>query len=245
MGGCGNPGTLDWRNVAVAGRIGRTGFGGTGPTGPAGFIGSAGPTGPAGFQGSQGVQGLQGLLGPTGPNGIADLYRDNPGITRQTPNAVGSNSVAIGNGAYASLAGSIAMSGGAFSSLGDAQSTSYFLRNITTDNIPKELYLDGISDRLLIPDSITWSFYAMVVAHGVNQQKSCAWELRGAIRKDSGSASLRLMNVNKTVITKDDGSWNINISIDNFNGVLKFIVNGNMGQTVRWLARLTTVEVGG
>ena len=53
------------------------------------------------------------------------------------------------------------------------------------------------------------------------------------------------MNVNKTVITKDDGSWNINISIDNFNGVLKFIVNGNMGQTVRWLARLTTVEVGG
>ena len=79
----------------------------------------------------------------------------------------------------------------------------------------------------------------------VNQQKSCAWELRGAIRKDSGSASLRLMNVNKTVITKDDGSWNINISIDNFNGVLKFIVNGNLGQTVRWLARLTTVEVGG
>ena len=137
------------------------------------------------------------------------------------------------------------MSGGAFSSLGDAQSTSYFLRNITTDNMPLELYLDGISDRLLIPDSVTWSFYAMVVAHGVNQPMSCSWELRGSLRKDSGSASLRLLNINKTVIAKDDGSWNIVIGIDNFNGVLKFTANGNLSQTVRWLCRLTTVEVGG
>lgn len=136
-------------------------------------------------------------------------------------------------------------SAGAFASAGDAQAGSYVLRNTSTTSTYVELYLDGVSDRMIIPSNITWAFYIMLAGHMVGTSKSAAYEYRGTLRKDSTSGSLRLLNLNKTTIAKDDLTWDVDVSVDTFNGVLKIRAKGDTGQTVRWVAKIATVEVGG
>jgi hypothetical protein len=234
----------------TSGATGPTGASITGPTGAASTVpGPTGPqgnsiTGPTGSTGLQGVQGLQGIAGPTGPNGIAHLYNENA-TTYTSPNASGSNAIALGDSAYAYLAGSLAHAAGDFASIGDAQAVSYVLRNVTSSNTLVELYLDGASDRMIIPSNTTWSFCASIAGHMTGTSKSAAFEFRGALRKDASSASLRLLNLNKTIIAKDDLAWDADVTVETLNGVLRIRAKGNTGQTVRWVAKVSTVEVGG
>jgi hypothetical protein len=101
-----------------------------------------------------------------------------------------------------------------------------------------------VSDRLLIPDNRTWGFCAMITAHSTTVSQSGCWEIRGVLRKDNSSATLRLLNVNKTTIAKEDPVWDVNVTMDTYNGVMRFQVKGS-AETIRWHAKLMTVEVGG
>lgn len=223
----------------------------TGPTGPAGPTGSAGtngPTGPAGSNGFDGPTGPTGAVGPTGPAGgggsSALLFNENP-TTYTSPSAVGSNAIALGDSAYAFLAGAVTQASGKFAAAGDAQASLYVLRNVSTTTSFVELYLDGVSDRMLIPANATWSFYIMVAGHQVGASQSASFEYRGTLRKDATSSSLRLLNLNKTTIAKDDLTWDTDVTVETLNGVLRIRAKGNTGQTVRWVAKVSTVEVGG
>lgn len=232
-------------SAGATGPTGSTGNDGpTGPQGIQGIQGIQGVTGPTGSTGLQGVQGLQGIAGPTGPNGVANLFDENP-TTYTAPNAVGSNAMALGDSAYASLAGSIAHAAGSFATPGDAQAVQYLLRNVSTTSTYVELYLDGVSDRLLIPSDTTWAFYVIIAGHMTGTSKSASYEFRGSLRKDATSGSLRLLNLNRTTIAKDDLTWDTEVSVDTFNGALKIRAKGDSGQTVRWVAKVATVEVGG
>lgn len=210
-----------------------------GPTGPGGSVGPTGPTGPS-------VTGPTGTAGPTGPGGgtSLDLYDENA-TTFTPPSAGGANSIATGDSAVTSHAGAFAHSAGAFAAAGDAQVVLYVLRNVTTSNSFVELYLDGASDRLLVPANVTWAFYVLLAGHEVGASNSASYEFRGALRKDSTSGSLRLLNLNRTTIGKDDASWDAEVTVETLNGVLRIRAKGNTGQTVRWVAKVSTVEVGG
>lgn len=233
-------------SIGPTGPAGTGADGATGPTGPQGIQGIQGNsiTGPTGSTGLQGVQGIQGIAGPTGPYGIANLLSENP-TTYTPPNAVGSNSIAFGDSSYASLAGAVAYAAGSFATPGDAQTVQYLLRNVSTSAAFVELYLDGISDRLIIPANMTWAFYVIVAGHMTGASKSASYEFRGSLRKDATSGSLRLLNLNRTVIAKDDLTWDAEVTVDTFNGVLKIRAKGDAGQTIRWVAKVATVEVGG
>jgi hypothetical protein len=231
----------------IGGPTGPTGPGVTGPTGPQGIQGIqgvGGPTGPTGQTGLQGVQGLQGIQGPTGPMGVAQLINENA-TTFTSPLAAGSNSLAIGDSAYAYLAGQIAYASGSFATAGDAQAATYILRNVSSSNTLVELYLDGSSDRLIIPANKTWAFYILLAGHRTGTSQSATYEWRGSLRKDATSGTLRLLNLNKTTIAKDDTTWDADVTVETLNGVLRIRAKGNTGQTVRWVAKVTTVEVGG
>lgn len=213
----------------------------TGPTGPAGSAGSAGPTGPMGSS----ITGPTGAAGPTGPGGGGSgvLYDENA-TTYTAPSAAGSNAIAIGDSAYAYLAGSLVQASGAFATPGDAQSSVLVLRNTSTTNAFVELYLDGVSDRIIIPADTTWTFFVMLVGHQVGVSASASYEFRGALRRDSAS-TLRLLNLNKTVVAKDDLTWDAEVSVEPFNSALRVRAKGSTAQTVRWVAKVATVEVGG
>jgi hypothetical protein len=70
-------------------------------------------------------------------------------------NAPADNTVATGEGSNAVVWGSKAYANGQFASVGDAQSGMYILRNITTNNTPTILYLDGVgaTQRLLVANN--------------------------------------------------------------------------------------------
>ena len=48
-----------------------------------------------------------------------------------------------------------------------------------------------------------------------------------------------------STIAREHSNWTVDIEMDTFNGVMRFLVRGNSSDTVRWLAKLVTVEVGG
>ena len=69
-----------------------------------------------------------------------------------------------GTNALAGLYGQMAYASGGFAVGGDAQTSVYVLRNITTDATPTPLYLDGSTQRLTVVAGRTLVFDIVLVA---------------------------------------------------------------------------------
>lgn len=221
-----------------------TGPAGTnGPTGPASTVlGPTGPTGPS-ITGPTGPSST--VPGPTGPGGSGLVLYKESFVNAPSLTATGANSIALNNGASADLAGQISMSSGNFSNNGDAQRGFYTLRNITTNAIITELYLEGASDKLIMADSCTLGFMIRVVARRTDStNQSAVYEFRGAISRESGASSTRLVGkINKTIIAEDIAAWDANVDANTLNGALRIRVSGENSKTIRWVATVDTTEV--
>lgn len=179
-------------------------------------------------------------------------------------NVTGSNSVSIGNGnnvptnnsivlgeqGFARHKNSLIYSNGRFASQGDAQTGRYILRTVTTNNFQKELYLDGPvgNTPLIIPDHSTWTFRATITAHQTDGDAETAgragWEIKGVVYKISGSNSIKFQGAPIIeVLGRSNPSWMINTNANNIDGSLSFVVQGESGKTIRWLAAIETVEI--
>jgi hypothetical protein len=190
------------------------------------------------------------------------LYDENP-IGAVEPSAQGANSVAIGSDALvtaqgtnaiavgpqsvARLPGSVNHANGSFQARGDAQTGKYLLRGITTNSSPTELFIDGLSQQLTVPDASTWTFKAMVTGHRVDVRDGHAgYTLEGVVYRDIGANTIAIQGkVSKSVIAESNRSWDINIGVDANTGALSVMAEGQTGKTIRWVASIETVEVMG
>jgi hypothetical protein len=134
----------------------------------------------------------------------------------------------------------LAYAGGCFSTLGDAQSSIYPVRNSTTNNTQTELFLqyDG-GHRITIPDNSAWTFEIMVV--GKNTTSACGFKFSGVIKRVSGTTSI-VGSTTKTVIARDNASWDADVVADDTNDALVVKVTGD-NSTIRWIAEVRTVEL--
>ena len=141
-----------------------------------------------------------------------------------------------GTGAHARQFGQMAHSAGEFVHVGDAQASQYVLRRTTSNSATNELFLDGGSMRLMIPAGGTWTFDVQVVARSGNN--SAGFRFEGVVENVSGVASL--LAANRTVLARDVGTWEANLSA--INNALVIQVNGD-STPVRWVATVRTTEV--
>lgn len=156
------------------------------------------------------------------------------------------NSFEVGDQSLVRIPGTFATANGRFSNTGDAQEGKYILRNRTTNEVTKELFLDGEDQtlRLTIPDYSTWLFEAKISAKQTNGEGHGTFIVKGCVNRENGASTTRILgHISKEIITRSNTNWNVNILEDVTNGSLKLEVTGEFGKIIRWLAVVTTTEI--
>jgi hypothetical protein len=136
--------------------------------------------------------------------------------------------------------GQIAYASGDFAHAGDAQTATYVLRTETTNAVAKEMFLDGISQRMLIPVNATWSFDALIVARST-KNTSAGFQVKGVIANNNGTNVIVGL---PQVTTLTSPGWKVSTYADNVNKSLSIKVVGALSTRIRWTATVRTSEVG-
>jgi hypothetical protein len=186
------------------------------------------------------------------------LYVENP-VAPVAPSVAGNNSVAIGSGSATSAAngfavgagslastiGQKAFANGSFGGSGDAQTSLYVARNITTDATLTELFLDGSATQLVMPNNSVFTFDILVAARRTDATGGgAAYRFVGVARKDTTAGSVTFIGTpSKTVIGETNAAWDAAVSVDTTSGAFRVRVTGEAAKTIRWVATIQTTEV--
>src|SRR5258706_2759682 len=146
-----------------------------------------------------------------------------------------------GTFAKASTYGQMAYASGRFATNGDAQTSLYVCRGATTDGTLTELFLDGASQRIVVPVNSTWTFDAFVTARS-STGNSGGYQIRGTIKNNPGTTSI-VGSPTFTLLGEDVAAWDAMVAADNANHALVVRVTGAAATSIRWVASLRTTEV--
>jgi len=147
-----------------------------------------------------------------------------------------------GKEASARSYGQMAYASGQFASPGDAQTSTLVFRGTTTNGAPTELFLDGQSERMALPDNATWALDILVTARD-SLGNSAAWRLLGAAQNHSGT-TVMIAPPQKTCLGATfPGAWDVDLCAPATNGVLTIQATGADSTSIRWVANVRTVEV--
>jgi hypothetical protein len=190
-------------------------------------------------------------------NGGLQLYSENPS-TPTAPSATGTNAVAIGSGSSASGVNAFAVGAGTaanvdniyayangnFATAGDAQDIRVVLRNSTTDATATQLFINGSSQRLILPNNSAWTFTIRVVGRRTDTTGTWAmYTFAGGITRDATAATTTLVASSRSIIDESAGALNCTIAADTTNGSLNITVTGIATQTIRWVATAEITQV--
>ncbi|MDB6057440.1 MAG: hypothetical protein JWO95_1284 [Verrucomicrobiales bacterium] len=145
-----------------------------------------------------------------------------------------------GSQARAGNYGQMAYASGDFANPGDAQTGTYVLRAETTNAVATEMFLDGISQRMVVPINTTWAFDAVVVARST-KNTSAGFQVKGVIANNNGTNVIVGVPL---VTTLTSPGWRVLTSADKINHSLSIKVTGALSTRIRWTATVRTSEVG-
>jgi hypothetical protein len=141
---------------------------------------------------------------------------------------------------------------GRFAAAGDAQHRQQVARRSTADATQSTLFADGATgfasgNLLELPNSSAFYFCAEVVARD-NATGNCGvYEVKGMVKRGASAAATSVGGVVTTTIYEDAGAaaWDVTAQADTTNGALLIRVTGAAATTIKWVARIRTVEVVG
>jgi hypothetical protein len=148
--------------------------------------------------------------------------------------------IAGGRQAKARLRGQLAHASGMFTNPGDAQASTYVLRNRTTNATATELFLDGSGERLTVDPGRAMTFEVQIVARREGATEFGAYRFEGVIANFNG-----VMVLSKTgnTIFELNPTWNTDIQTNNTHDALQIVVYGQNNAAIRWVATVQTAEV--
>lgn len=150
-----------------------------------------------------------------------------------------------GAGAKAANFGQMAYASGSFFVPGDAQTSTYVLRNLTDGSTSAvELFLDGSAQRITISDARTVVFEALIVGRRADGA-SAGFRLSGVIANIGGTTSLLGVTPLESLGSSPAASsWTVIVLADDPSDSLRFVVTTGATFTA-WVATVRTVEVAG
>lgn len=190
-------------------------------------------------------QGFRGFIGGGYDNDIgsgAQHATISGGRENVIENSADGGTIPGGEGARATRYGEHAYASGTFNAPGDAQASTYVLRNATTDGSPTELFLDGSSERLTIDENRSMTYEIQVVARNIDTGFSHGWRYSGVIFNNGANVQI---NGEQTDLDTGLTGWDVNVEADDVNKALVIEVTGASTTNIRWVARVETVEVAG
>jgi hypothetical protein len=150
-------------------------------------------------------------------------------------------SIACGYYGKATRYGQSTLSSGRFDLAGDAQTSTLVARLQTDSATPGELFLDGTSVRLIVPEGATYGFTIKVVARQTNDDFSVArYVFEGVATRDTGGNVY--VQVTKTYEYEDDSDWGCAVDADTANQTIRITVTGKAGNDINWVARVELEE---
>jgi len=172
---------------------------------------------------------------------------DGPTIAAEGETNVDLNISTAGTGEILQTAAGTVQRNGNFSTAGDAQSMTYVLRGTTNDDTFTEIFLDGASTKMVVPDDTTWAFDALIVARLGTQQASAAYNVFGCIDNESSTVAM-VGSVQYGTAIEDNpltNDWDVQFTADATFDSLKLEVKGGTGHsdTVRWVATVRVSQV--
>lgn len=161
--------------------------------------------------------------------------------------ASGMCSTAAGYESSANRVAQVSLAGGMFSNIGDAQTSQYVLRALTTNATQTEMNINGsTSNRLVLPDDTTWAFHIMVVARRTDaNDESASYIFDGAIDRNSGAGTTALIGTPAKTVNEDTAAWDVTVDANTTQGALRIQVTGQASKTIHWVAFVRTVETTG
>mgnify|MGYP002621706536 CR=1 FL=1 len=147
-----------------------------------------------------------------------------------------------------------AWAAGQFATPGDAQAGEYVLRGQTTDGSPLVLTTDGgppgSSNQVTLPHRSTYACRILVVAKVATTAGTKAlWEFTALARRDFGANPLVTASpsgaAGPTIAAGVATGWTVAGGADASNGTMSITVTGPADATVKWVARVMSVEVVG
>lgn len=153
-------------------------------------------------------------------------------------------SLAAGHGGYVPFTnGGFVFGGAPFANVGDAQSTVYVIKAVTTSATP--VIMASMGSQLYIPNDTTWAFKCLIAARNTGSDtESAAYEVTGCIDRAVGGTTALVGTPTVTAIAEDVAAWNVTVAANN-SGFLEISCVGEAGKTIRWVGRLELAEVTG
>lgn len=145
---------------------------------------------------------------------------------------------------------------GPFATSGDAQSGEFVIRRITTDATATRLTADGAAqsttNTVNLPNTGTHMVRLLVTAQqtggAAGTAGDCAgWELTALIKRGANAAATVLVGSSGASVAPAysdtaPAAWRIGLTADATNGGLAVTVTGEANKTIRWVARVMSVE---
>jgi hypothetical protein len=187
------------------------------------------------------------------------LYKENP-VSPTAPIATGINAISLGSSSQASaedgiafgdgtdarIVGMKAYANGQFSTTpGSAQHGVYVLRATTTTNALTELFINGTSEQIVMPNDSVFTFEVLVAARRTDATGGGAgYRFIGVARKDTTAGSITFVGTpSKTIVGETNAGWDAAMSVDTGTGAFRVRVTGENAKTIRWVATVLTTEV--
>lgn len=163
-----------------------------------------------------------------------------------TPDSGKEQNVSITNSGNAPLmTGTQFISSGNFTMEGDARAGVYVQRNTTAGSAVTPLYLNGVDQNLVVSQNSVWTYEILLTSKRIDAGTDAAsFKIVGSIGRNTTLSSVFMVGTPSiTVIGRTDASWDAIVIADATTGALVVKVNGAVGKTIRWVAKIMTLEV--
>lgn len=135
-------------------------------------------------------------------------------------------------------------------STGVTQSALLLLGRQTTDATATVLTSDTsaatTTNQVILPNNSAYSFSGEVIAGVTGAGDTARWTIDGAIKRGANAASTTMVGTATVIMTHNDagaGGWILAVTADTTNGGIKVQVTGAAATTIRWVCRISTVEM--
>jgi hypothetical protein len=145
--------------------------------------------------------------------------------------------------ALADRYGMVAHTSGVFSQQGDAQAVIFVMRNYTTNNTPTQLFLDGTSIKLTIPNGKILA--CTINISGIRSTGATgAHYIRKVMIKNVGGTT-SLVGTVSTIGTdvEDVAGYDVSVTANNTTDSLDIAVTGATSETISWTAVVQGLEI--
>lgn len=125
------------------------------------------------------------------------------------------------------------------------------LYTTTTNNTPKVMSLDGTvaaaANQILLPQDSTFGFDIILAARRTDANvESATYRHTGCIDRGVLASTTALVgSVTKAIVAEDTAGWDSAVTADVTLGGITLTVTGTNGSTIKWVARVSLIEITG